>query len=146
VSLPKKDARGQVVKLGINSVYGKFAQSVGKMGMPPRFVSWFFAAAITAGTQRKVVEAALTNPDAIVMFATDGVYSTQPLDVHVPEKKTLGGWEHTAAESGGVFVQSGIYLLRFKPLKETCGHGSTRAYCAKARGSNPLSSTKSRHF
>jgi hypothetical protein len=39
VWLPKKDARGQVVKLGINSIYGKFAQSVGKMGMPPRFVS-----------------------------------------------------------------------------------------------------------
>ena len=118
-SLPKNDARGQVVKLGINSVYGKFAQSVGKRGMPPRFVSWFFAAAITAGTQRRVVEAGLTNPDAVVMFATDGVYSTQPLDVTVSEKKTLGGWEHTVVECGGVFVQSGIYLLRYKPLKET---------------------------
>jgi hypothetical protein len=118
-SLPKKEARGQVIKLGINSIYGKFAQSVGKMGMPPRFVSWFFAAAITAGTQRRVVEAGLTNPDAIVMYATDGVYSTQPLDVEVPEKKTLGAWEHTIVEAGGVFVQSGIYLLRYKPLKET---------------------------
>ncbi len=118
-SLPKKDARGQVVKLGINSVYGKLCQAVGKRGMPPRFVSWFFAAAITAGTQRRVVEAGLTNPDAVVMFATDGVYSTKPLDVVVPEKKTLGGWEHTVAEAGGVFVQSGIYLLRYKPLKET---------------------------
>lgn len=118
-SLPKKDARGQVVKFGINSIYGKFAQSVGKRGMTPRFVSWFFAAAITAGTQRRVVEAALTNPDAVVMFATDGVYATQPLDVPVPEKKTLGGWEHTVVEAGGVFVQSGVYLLRYKPLKET---------------------------
>ena len=119
VSLPNKDARGHVVKFGINSVYGKFAQSVGRMGMPPRFVSWFFAAAITAGTQRKVVEAGLTNPDAVVMFATDGVYSTLPLDVTIPEKKTLGGWEHTVVEAGGVFVQSGVYLLRYKPLKVT---------------------------
>jgi hypothetical protein len=52
------------------------------------------------------------------MFATDGVYSTHPLDVLVPEKKTLGGWEHTIVEAGGVFVQSGVYMLRYKPLKE----------------------------
>ncbi len=143
-SLPKKDARGQVVKLGINSVYGKFAQSVGKRGMPPRFVSWFFAAAITAGTQRRVVEAGLTNPDAVVMFATDGVYSTQPLDVPVPEKKTLGGWEHTVAEAGGVFVQSGVYLLRYKPLKETYADRDeeNKFFKTRTRGFSPQHLTR----
>lgn len=143
-SLPKKDARGQVVKLGINSVYGKFAQSVGKRGMPPRFVSWFFAAAITAGTQRRVVEAGLTNPDAVVMFATDGVYSTQLLDVPVPEKKTLGGWEHTVAEAGGVFVQSGIYLLRYKPLKETYADRDeeNKFFKTRTRGFSPQHLTR----
>ncbi len=53
------------------------------------------------------------------MFATDGVYSTHPLYVIVPVKKTLCGCEHTVTEACGVFVQSGIYLLRYKPLKET---------------------------
>ncbi len=116
--LPKTHAGGQVIKLAINSIYGKFAESVGDPGRPPAFVSPWFAAAITAGTQRRVVEAALTNPDAVVMFATDGVYSTAPLDLVIPEKKTLGGWEHTVASAGGVFVQSGVYLLRYKPMKD----------------------------
>lgn len=107
----------QVIKLGINSVYGKFAESIGDR--PPLYASPFFAAAITAGAQRKTVEAALTAPDDIVMFATDAVYATRPLDVHAPEKKTLGEWEHTAVGAGGVFIQSGVYLLRYKSLKET---------------------------
>ncbi len=97
-SLLKSSAIGQVIKLGLNSIYGKFAESVGDPGRPPLFVSPYFAAAITAGTQRRVVEAALTNPDKVVMFATDGVYSTILLDVHVPDNITLGGWEHSVVE------------------------------------------------
>ena len=104
----------QVIKLGINSIYGKTAESVGDR--PPLYVSPFYAAAITAGTQRAALEAALTAPDDIIMFATDGVYSTKKLDVFIPEKKTLGTWEYKLVEAGGVFVQAGIYLLRYKPL------------------------------
>ena len=110
-------AGAQAIKLGINSVYGKTAESVGDR--PPLYVSPFYAAAITAGTQRQAVEAALTSPDDVIQFATDGLYSTQPLDVFVPKKKTLGGWECTVVEAGGVFVQAGVYLLRYKPLKES---------------------------
>ena len=47
------------------------------------------AAAITAEARLMLMEAALKDPDAIVAFATDGIYSTRPLDVHVPEKKEL---------------------------------------------------------
>jgi hypothetical protein len=106
----------QAIKLGINSVYGKTAESVGNR--PPLYVSPFYAAAITVGTQRAVVEAALTAPDDVIMFATDGVYATRKLDVFITEKKTLGAWEYKLVEAGGVFVQAGVYLLRYKPLKE----------------------------
>jgi hypothetical protein len=69
------------------------------------------AAAITAGTRRKLIEAALTAPDSIVCFATDGIVSTTPLAVFVPPTKTLGHWEYEEAKHGGVFVQSGVYAV-----------------------------------
>jgi hypothetical protein len=107
----KNDVRGVILKLAINSIYGKLAQSVGRKGDPPPFASPWMAAAITAGTRRKLIEAALTAPDSIVCFATDGIVSTTLLDVFVPPSKTLGHWEYEEAKHGGVFVQSGVYAL-----------------------------------
>jgi hypothetical protein len=130
-------AGAQAIKLGINSVYGKTAESVGDR--PPLYVSPFYAAAITAGTQRAVVEAALTAPDDIIMFATDGVYATKKLDILIPEEKTLGAWEYTLVEAGGVFVQAGIYLLRYKPLKDKYADSSDekKHFKSKTRGFSP---------
>jgi DNA polymerase type B, organellar and viral len=110
-SLPKDDMRGQVIKLGINSVYGKFAQRVGQRGEPPAYGSLWFAAAITAGTRRKLMEAALCDPHAIIAFATDAVFSTRALPLNIPERKVLGEWEF---EAGGIasIAQSGFYIIR----------------------------------
>jgi hypothetical protein len=107
----KNDARGVILKLAINSIYGKLAQSVGRKGEPPAFASPWMAAAITAGPRRKLIEAGLTAPDSIVCFATDGIVSTTPLDVFVPKSKTMGHWEHEEAKHGGVFIQSGVYAV-----------------------------------
>ncbi len=90
-SLPKNDMRGQVIKLGINSGYGEFGQRVGKGGEPPAYGSLWYAAAITAGTRRKLLEAALCDPSAIIAFATDAVFSTRALPLRVPERKILVG-------------------------------------------------------
>jgi hypothetical protein len=130
-------AGGQVIKLGINSVYGKTAESVGDR--PPLYVSPFYAAAITAGTQRAAVEAALTAPDDIIMFATDGVHATKKLDLSIPKNKTLGAWEYTLVEAGGVFVQAGIYLLRYKPLKDQYADSADekKHFKCKTRGFSP---------
>jgi hypothetical protein len=91
VRLNKKDSRWQVIKLLINAIYGKMAQRKGHKGNPSKYASLWYAAAITAGTQRQLMEAALTRLDAIVAFAADGIYSTEPLDVDLPVKKTLRG-------------------------------------------------------
>jgi hypothetical protein len=48
-----------------------------------------------------------------------GFIRLKPLDVYAPKTKTLGAWEVKEVKSGGVFVQTGVYLLRYKPLKET---------------------------
>jgi hypothetical protein len=73
MKIDPNDVRAIVIKLMLNSIYGKFAQGVGNPGSPPRFASPWMAAAITAGTRRKLMKAALTAPKAIVSFMTDGI-------------------------------------------------------------------------
>ena len=130
VMIDKKDSRGQVIKLCINAVYGKFAQRIGKRGEPPKYGSLWYAGAITAGTQRQLIEAALTKPDAIVAFATDGIYTTERLDVYVPKEKILGEWEMSRGDKGS-FIQSGVYVVH---LKDKEGKVEIKA---KSRGFTP---------
>ena len=105
------DVRAQVLKLAINAIYGKLAQSVGRKGRPPKWASPWMAAAITAGTRRMALEAALKDPDAIVRFATDAVQSTRPLDIVWTNEKILGEWMQEIAIGGGVLVKSGMFCL-----------------------------------
>ncbi len=68
------------IKLCLNSIYGKFAQRIGGSEFDaPSSVCPYYAA-ITAGCRRRVLEAALLDPEAVVMFATDGLVSTRPLE------------------------------------------------------------------
>src|SRR5215831_15511989 len=81
------------IKLCLNSLYGKTAQSIGgSEHEPPMTACPWYAGAITAGTRRAVLEAALHAPNDVVQFMTDGVHFTRP----VPELvlgKNLGEWE-----------------------------------------------------
>jgi hypothetical protein len=130
VAADKKDSRGQVIKLDINAIYGKMAQRIGRRGEPPKYASLWYAAAITAGTQRQLMEAAFTKPDAIIMFATDGIYTTEPLDVAIPVEKTLGEWEMQTGDKGA-FTQSGVYTVYLFDK-----HGNLEIK-AKSRGFTP---------
>jgi hypothetical protein len=120
VANDKNDVRGQVIKLGINSVYGKFAQRNGQPGEPPAYACLWYAAAITAGTRRKLIEAALTDPKAVVAFATDAVFSTRPLPLEVPPTKILGEREFEKAAAISV-IQSGVYTIRQNKIDEKTG-------------------------
>jgi hypothetical protein len=103
----------QNIKLSLNSLSGKAAQSVGgNETAPPRTACPWYAAATTAGTRRRVMEAALQNPHAIVQFSTDGVVSLEPLDLDMGEG--LGEWEAKRVAPGtpSVFLQSGLYTYR----------------------------------
>ena len=111
LTLDKRDITQIVIKLGINSVYGKLAQAVGGQDKAPSLSSPWHAAAITAGTRARLVLAALSDPEAIVMFATDGIVSLRPLPLEIPQSKTLGAWEAETCAAGGVFAQSGVYAL-----------------------------------
>lgn len=69
----------KVLKLVINSMYGKTAQFIGTAGKVPKTANPFYAAATTSYCRRAVMEAGLIDPHSIVFFATDGIVSTSPL-------------------------------------------------------------------
>lgn len=103
----------KVIKLGINSLYGKTAQHVGfnvQEGRIPALHNLAYAGYVTSGTRAMIFNACITNPDSIIAIATDGIFSTQPLDLSISKTKELGKWDVTIHDSM-VMVQSGFYWL-----------------------------------
>jgi DNA polymerase type B, organellar and viral len=98
-----KSAKGYVLKLAGNSIYGKLAQSIG-------YAPWanpVWAGLITAGCRAMLINAYAQAPDQCYMLATDGLFMGRPLDVKI--SKELGEWEETIHEDGIFIVQPGIY-------------------------------------
>jgi hypothetical protein len=118
----------KVIKLILNSLYGKTAQSIGTLGEIPNCSNPFYAGAITAGTRAALLRAALHNPHGVVFFATDGIMSIGPLDgLETVEGKVLGEWEFAHEldrREAAVFVHPGIYSFfdhKGKPQTKTRG-------------------------
>ncbi|MEU4352896.1 DNA polymerase [Streptomyces sp. NPDC023838] len=106
----------KVLKLLINSLYGKTAQSIGwrlvktddgwNAERPP-FQSYIWAGLITSGCRAMVLDLALNESADVVSFATDGIISRTKID-GVENSSELGEWE--AEEYRNVYLfQSGIY-------------------------------------
>lgn len=99
----------KVLKLGINSVYGKLAQGNSRDGRRPRFQSYYWAGRITADTRARALLAAAAAPGAIVAIATDGlVFGPENMAPKLAESKGLGGWERTRYRQFFV-AQPGMY-------------------------------------
>jgi hypothetical protein len=79
----------KIIKLGLNSIYGKLSQSKGKN---PPFQQWILAGLITGGTRALLMSGIRQNPEAVVKVATDAVFSTDPLDLDYHDTK-LGAWK-----------------------------------------------------
>lgn len=93
---------GYPIKLAINSLYGKLAQRKGAGA----YANMVWAGLVTAFTRSKLSGAIALAPGKIVMAATDGIYSLEPLDLDLGDR--LGQWE--AEELNGLFiVQPGLY-------------------------------------
>jgi hypothetical protein len=94
---------GYPIKLGINSLYGKLAQRKGNGS----YNNMIWAGLITAMTRARLNDAIASNPDRIVMVATDAVYSLDPVPA-LSCGERLGDWER--ADLDGLFiVQPGLY-------------------------------------
>lgn len=110
----KKEGRPaeKVVKLGVNSSYGKTAQNKGydpKTERKPPFHELLWAGYTTSGARAALFRAAMQAPDAVLFLATDGIFTTTPLDL--PLSGDLGAWEYERHDEI-VIVQSGVYFHR----------------------------------
>jgi hypothetical protein len=113
----------KVIKLAINSLYGKTAQHAGgSEGKPPRYHQIEWAGYITSYTRAMLYRAIIPALDSrqIIMTATDGIYSLMPL-TDLPLGSMLGQWEYKE-HSGLTVVQSGVYWTHEKDgtLKPFC--------------------------
>lgn len=99
----------QVVKIILNSIYGKTIQisenatnDIGNLFNP------MYASIITSKTRMKLLELALQKPESVVMFSTDGLHTTEPL--HIPKSPKLGDFAKDFTGEG-VYLMSDVYNL-----------------------------------
>lgn len=100
-----KSTKGYALKLGLNSLYGKSAQSIGSAP----YANPIWAGLITADCRTRLIQAySKIDQRNVVMLATDGVYTTEPLP-HLIQGSELGQWEHKHHDHM-FLVQPGIYF------------------------------------
>lgn len=99
------------IKVGLNSLYGKTAQRVGRND----YFSLAWAGYITSTTRAKLARAGYDSPKSdgirgsnVIGFATDAIFTTVPLKLRLTDQ--LGDWEQSHYDSA-TFFQSGIYRL-----------------------------------
>ena len=116
----------QNIKLTLNSLSGKAAQSIGGSETnPPRTACPWYAAATTAGTCLAGHGGGAAKPHAIVQFSTDGVVSQEPLNLDIGEG--LGQWEVNGSrpERLRFFLQASALHLPHRGRKAS-DHQDTR--------------------
>jgi hypothetical protein len=102
------DLRGHPIKLAINGLYGKLAQRIGH----PKYANLIWAGLITALTRAQLMDAAARDPEAVIMFATDALFTTRSIPADLGDG--LGQWERK--EHDRLFiVQPGIYWGASRP-------------------------------
>lgn len=105
----------RVLKLGLNSLYGKMVQQKGARQdddgtwrLPP-FHQLEWGGYVTASTRAALYRLASQDPGAIIGFETDGVFSTRKLAADLGNQ--LGQWSETVHSDGITYVQPGVYWL-----------------------------------
>ena len=106
IRLGKESSLGKAMKLIYNSLYGKFAQSIGN----PRVANVVFASLITSMCRTTILDAISTHPNRtqdLLMIATDAVFFSSP-HPHLNLSNRLGDWEETRLENLTIF-KPGMY-------------------------------------
>lgn len=106
LALGKSD-KGKVLKLGLNSLYGKMAQSIGTAP----YADPIAAGLITSKTRARLLQTLRLVPwEHVLMFATDAVYmDIEPKLSNMTTTKELGGWE-VSEPAELLIVQPGFYF------------------------------------
>jgi hypothetical protein len=95
------------LKLGLNSLYGKTAQTIGKN---PPYQSFFWAGLTTAATRAKLLDAIRYCNGTVYSVATDGLISSVEIDELIVGTN-LGEWEKTIIIEG-ILIRPGVYKWR----------------------------------
>jgi DNA polymerase type B, organellar and viral len=141
-----KEGKGLTIKLGLNSGYGKTAQSVGSA---PPFQSWAWAGNVTSSCRAQALWAIMAHSDPwnMLTVATDGVVSLEDAPLAKPvdtgtagllspkgeKKEPLGGWESEAIPEGMFIVKPGMYFRLDTELKKLRARGIGRRELFDAR-------------
>jgi hypothetical protein len=136
LAIGKETGAGKILKLGMNSVYGKLAQTIGGA----QYASRAWAGMITSGTRAQVLDLMLRHKrlDNVLMIATDGLFSTEQHDADkvtdlsgkVYGNAVLGGWEREDHGSMTI-IKAGMYWLGDSKLRAR-GIGRDSLNAAKA--------------
>lgn len=126
------DMRNIVLKLGLNSLYGKTAQAIGDSGKIPPFQNFFIAGFVTAATRAKLLDFAFGcgyRGSSVIQFATDGVFTTT---VHSKigdtTSENLGEWEYKRLKKKVIYLKPGVYFA------ERSGEENARETQRRTRG------------
>lgn len=99
-------------KLGPNSLYGKYAQTVGwdqKKKLPPKSHALPVAGWVTSYCRAMLYGAMMHAPGKIIAVETDAIYTTaQPESLGITLGSELGQWD-AAVYDEMIYVQSGMY-------------------------------------
>jgi hypothetical protein len=98
----------KALKLGLNSIYGKFAQGYG-FGRKPPFQSYYWAGFITAFTRARALYM-LALARSPVMIATDGIVCEELSErLDIDTSPAIGEWELADYERVAT-IQPGVYI------------------------------------
>ena len=100
-----KNAKGLILKLGLNSLYGKTAQSIGT----PKYANYIWAGMITAGCRAMILDAIrVAGPEHVLMTATDSILVDCEVTLPTGPEKKLGEWDESCSNGGILIIQPGI--------------------------------------
>lgn len=101
----------KIIKLGLNSLYGKSAQQLGgRDDKAPVYHQLEWAGYITSTTRARLYSAAILDADSIIGFATDGIFSTRTLPIALSSAKDMGAWElKEPIPQGMIIAMAGVY-------------------------------------
>jgi len=139
----------KIIKLIVNSIYGKLAQSIGRSP----YQSYIWASWITGSTRAKVLEAALIGGrdancpqchdgemfraceihSSVKSIATDGILTTRDIPELYVTDWELGSWER-ASKPDAWLGMPGIYAFRDYGKPNTCDECRERGRACKNHG------------
>lgn len=114
-----------LLKAAMVATYGKLVQSVGWRDEPPPYYSIVWGGLVTSLIRARMLRAAALDPDAVIMFATDALYTTRRLHFQRGERgEDMGQWGETKLD-GLTVVQSGVYFIHQGDRVEAVTRGYT---------------------